>query len=531
MERTVLSFIPFKGSDFLPYCMYLRKSRADLEAEARGEGETLARHQQTLTLLAERLNLSVPPEAIYREIVSGDTIAARPMMRRLLQEVQEGKWEGVLCTEVERLARGDTIDQGMVAQAFKYSGTRIITPAKTYDPGNEMDEEYFEFSLFMARREYKAIKRRMQAGRAASVREGHYVGGKRPFGYEVVKCKGQKGYTLRQIPEEARIVRLAYDMYLRQGLGASAISKRLTAMGATTLSGREWDGGAVRNMLHQPVYAGYVQWLKRESKKQKTDAGIETRRSLSDHYILAKGQHEAIISEADFQKVREIALSRRSVAHVEPRSIANLLAGLCKCGVCGYAMVRRPNARGVFLCCRKPACANSSVYLDVAVSVLLAGLKAWGPAYDGEAPVSPAPPAPNLAEEISAAQDALSMARRQLTAAQEMLERGVYSVAEYVSRREALRQKIESTEAEIRRIEADVPKPGSTAAIGQAIPQIHRFLTAWLYALTAAEQNALLRSIVSRVEIRKSGPLLKSQNPREHLEIFLFVSLTHADER
>jgi site-specific DNA recombinase len=28
------------------YCMYLRKSRADLDAEARGEGETLARHRK-----------------------------------------------------------------------------------------------------------------------------------------------------------------------------------------------------------------------------------------------------------------------------------------------------------------------------------------------------------------------------------------------------------------------------------------------------------------------------------------------------
>jgi hypothetical protein len=32
----------------LSYCMYLRKSRADLEAEARGEGETLKRHEKNI---------------------------------------------------------------------------------------------------------------------------------------------------------------------------------------------------------------------------------------------------------------------------------------------------------------------------------------------------------------------------------------------------------------------------------------------------------------------------------------------------
>lgn len=36
----------------------------------------------------------------------------------------------MLVMEVERLARGDAIDQGIVAQTFKYSNTKIITPIK-----------------------------------------------------------------------------------------------------------------------------------------------------------------------------------------------------------------------------------------------------------------------------------------------------------------------------------------------------------------------------------------------------------------
>ena len=145
------------------YCLYLRKSRADAEAEARGEGETLARHERTLLELAKRQQLNVTE--IYKEIVSGESLAARPVMQRLLSEVEHGIWAGVLVMEVERLARGDTTDQGIVAQTFKFSNTLIITPTKTYDPENEFDEEYFEFGLFMSRREYKTINRRLQRGR------------------------------------------------------------------------------------------------------------------------------------------------------------------------------------------------------------------------------------------------------------------------------------------------------------------------------------------------------------------------------
>ena len=40
----------------MPYLIYLRKSRADLEAEARGEGETLARHERPFWSWREKWN-------------------------------------------------------------------------------------------------------------------------------------------------------------------------------------------------------------------------------------------------------------------------------------------------------------------------------------------------------------------------------------------------------------------------------------------------------------------------------------------
>lgn len=142
------------------YLIYLRKSRSDASLEAMGV-DVLERHEQILLDLAKRMNLSIG--GIYREVVSGESISARPEMQRLLSEVEAGRWKGVVVMEVERLARGDTIDQGIVQRAFQYSGTQIVTPAKTYNPNNEFDEEYFEFGLFMSRREYKTIRRRMRA--------------------------------------------------------------------------------------------------------------------------------------------------------------------------------------------------------------------------------------------------------------------------------------------------------------------------------------------------------------------------------
>lgn len=133
------------------YAIYLRKSRADAELEKLGQGETLSRHRAALTELARKQDLNVVK--IYEEIVSGDSIASRPQMQALLTDVEEGRYKGVLVMEIERLARGNGIDQGIVSQTFSVSKTLIITPYKTYNPESDIDEEYFEFGLFINRRQ------------------------------------------------------------------------------------------------------------------------------------------------------------------------------------------------------------------------------------------------------------------------------------------------------------------------------------------------------------------------------------------
>ena len=54
------------------YAIYLRKSRADLEAEKLGEGETLARHRKILEELAARKRFYIGE--IYEESIIDEEI-------------------------------------------------------------------------------------------------------------------------------------------------------------------------------------------------------------------------------------------------------------------------------------------------------------------------------------------------------------------------------------------------------------------------------------------------------------------------
>lgn len=189
----------------MPYALHLRKSRADIEAEMRGEGESLSRHKARLLSFAEYRHLDIVAE--YRELISGDKLSERPEMQRLLRDVSAGLFDGVLTVEVSRLTRGDLSDQGQIVNAFKYSGTKIITPEHTYDLSDDFDEDVITSDMMMARREYKYIKKRMQRGRLASASEGLWQSAA-PYGYRKVKIPRGKGWTLEVDEQEANFVRM-----------------------------------------------------------------------------------------------------------------------------------------------------------------------------------------------------------------------------------------------------------------------------------------------------------------------------------
>ena len=358
------------------YAIYLRKSRADMEAELRGEGETLARHENLLLELARNKNIVI--EEIYKEIVSGESIDSRPEMQRLLSDVKQFKWNGILVVEVERLARGETMDQGIVANAFKISNTKIITPTKTYDPQNEFDEEYFEFGLFMSRREYKTINRRLQRGRMISAKEGKYVGSVAPFGYSRVKIKNDKGYTLNE-NSEAKIVKLIFNLYVYEDLSICGIAKKLNNMNFKTRKSKEWTPSTIKDILCNPVYIGKIKWNCRKEIRIYKNGVLRRTRPRSNKYLIIDGLHKPIINN----KTWEGALKKRNLNYRKKNknnTIKNPLYNILICGKCGKKMKRRSYSKyskEPTIYCNNPKCDNVGSKFCYIEEKVVEGMSKW----------------------------------------------------------------------------------------------------------------------------------------------------------
>lgn len=527
----------------MSYCIYLRKSRADLEAEARGEGETLARHKKALLEIAKRQRLNVTQ--IHQEIVSGETIASRPVMQQLLSEVEQGIWKGVLVMEVERLARGDTIDQGIVAQAFKYSDTKIITPIKNYDPNNEYDEEYFEFGLFMSRREYKTTNRRMQRGRIASVNEGKFLGTKPPYGYVRKKLDKQKGYTLDVNDEQANIVKMIFELYTKgyqepggtlKRLGVSLIVRKLNDLRIPPMKGDIWVPATIQGILHNPVYIGKIRWNSRPTIKRMIDEQVkrERPRARQEDWILVDGLHEAIIDSETWNIAQEYLATNPPRPVPKERKVKNPLSGLIVCEMCGRKMVRRPYS-GMYpetLMCPVTACPNISSQLCYVEEQLLQALKEWLHRYkvNWASINNNKPQQQNIQMDIKKKavkklDDELKNLEKQMDNLHDLLEQGVYTTDKFLERSRLLTDRVNQTRNEreilLADLQMDVMREENQKVI---IPKVERVLDLYYAADDPAIRNELLKEVLEKAVYTKTTNGRWHNNP-DDFELALYPKL------
>lgn len=509
----------------MQYAVYLRKSRADAEAEARGEGETLARHEKTLTELAKKMN--IPITDTYREIVSGETIDARPEIRRMLAAVERGSYDGVLVMDADRLARGDSVDQGIISRTFRLSGTKIITPRKIYDPNSEFDEEYFEFELFMARREYKIINRRIQCGRTVSAKEGRYVGSVAPYGYDRVKIKNGKGYTLKP-NAEADIVKYVFSRYLEDN-GAGAIADRLNDFCAPTRSGKPWSRATIIGMLKNPVYTGKIRWSYRKNIKQSVNGQVVTVRRTVGDCILVDGLHEPLIGGGIFSAVQNRLAENKKKPIRNSDILKNPFTGLLYCSECGSRMTRlgsgeRNKYDSVKCPNRKCGCISAPMFL--AEQAVREAISEWFTEYivridpQTSEPVGKAADIEKIFAELSAKSDKLSA---QILKTYELLEQGIYSTEIFEQRRKVLAERENELKEKLLHLKQSIEKIRNDTEIGKNIfPQEKSVISAYDSCADAEEKNSLLKSALNRIEYVKSKPNRRGQLYNANFVIDIF---------
>ena len=321
--------------------MYLRKSRAD--DPLKSIEEVVSHHEQLIDEWCAR-NLSglIPQENRYREVVSGESIADRPMFQKVLQLIESTKYKAVIIKEVARLGRPDTMEIGRISKTFRYTNTLVITPMRIFNLADNFERDMLEEELKRSAFYLEYSKQIMRAGVEISVKSGNYIGSVPPYGYEkiTVVVDKTKCPTLKIKEDEADIVRMIFNAYVNENVGTQTISNRLNALNIKAPRGGMWTPDCIRTILENIHYIGLVRWNQRKGKYIVDNGEFRKIRPLNtdDDVITAKGKHDPIISDELFNAAQE--KRKRTHRTATNRELKNPFASILFCS-CGRGMSYR----------------------------------------------------------------------------------------------------------------------------------------------------------------------------------------------
>ena len=96
---------------------------------------------------------------------------------------------------------------------------------------------------------------RTKAALGQMVQEGRFRGGSAPYGYDLVPSgtynkRKHEVFKLEINPDEAKVVRMMFDLCVGSGYGRFKIANFLSEMGIKTRDGKNWHEATVGHMPH-----------------------------------------------------------------------------------------------------------------------------------------------------------------------------------------------------------------------------------------------------------------------------------------
>ncbi|MDO4522477.1 MAG: recombinase family protein, partial [Eubacteriales bacterium] len=269
---------------------------------------------------------------------SGKNIQGRLEFQRMLNDIQEGKDDVsyVLVFKLSRFGRNaaDVLNSLQLMQDF---GVNLICVEDGIDSSKDSGKLMISVLSAVAEIERENIRTQTMAGREQKAREGKWNGGFAPYGYRL------DNGNIVIAEDEVEIIRLIYDRFIHTNDGLNGVAKYLNDHGYTkklrqngTIPG--FSAHFIKNVIDNPIYMGKIAYGRRKTEKK-----LGTRNEMhvveQDEFPVYEGQHEAIVSEEDWnlaQEKRKKNAYKREKIH-DPEH-AHILSGILKCPCCGKSL-------------------------------------------------------------------------------------------------------------------------------------------------------------------------------------------------
>lgn len=453
---------------------YLRLSIADgdLEKGIKDESNSIENQRRLLWTYLQDSGMYSPETDTVTEYVDdgySGTNFNRPSFNKLIEDVKRGKIHTILIKDFSRLGRDYITVGDYIEQIFPLLGIRLISVNNGYDsvdtPTVSLDMEVTNLVNTLYSRD---ISKKVRSGNLARYRNGTKVANRIPYGY---RKEGAK-WVVDQ--EAADVVRLIFEeagngrstSEIAAILNAQKISIRaeyqrthgMNLYGAPVAVEHErlWNSAMVSEVIRTYAYTGALVGGKLETIAV---GSHKVRKKAREEWHVLENDHEPIVSREVFEKAQMVLETKKRTGRVIPKSYA--LKGKIRCGNCHRVLTYRANNQGgCFFCsygkkqgefsnCCKENYSVEEVKRAVEHSLeplisSIAGLRK-NKATDGS-------------ENLDAMEKEIRILKDEKLKLYEGYAEGVFTKEDYLKRKKATQEKIESLEAEKEKLRCEEEK-------------------------------------------------------------------------
>ena len=232
----------------------------------------------------------------------------RPAMKRLLEDIRQGRVDIVVVYKVDRLTRS-LMDFARIVETFDGNNVSFVSVTQAFNTTNSMGRLTLNVLLSFAQFEREVTGERIRDKIAASRAKGMFMGGNLPLGYDL----GDRRLEIN--PEEADRVTHIFTRYvalrsipaLAKELATDGIrSKRWVSRNGRVHGDLPFSCGALSHLLNNRVYRGEA---------------VHKGKAY-------QGEHEAIIANDLYQAAQSVlAANRHRKATRKTRAASSPLTG------------------------------------------------------------------------------------------------------------------------------------------------------------------------------------------------------------
>lgn len=312
----------------------------------------------------------------------------RPQFTQMMNDIRAGLINTVIVYKLDRISRS-ILDFSNMMEVFGRYHVQFISATEKFDTSSPMGNAMLNICIVFAQLERETIQKRVADAYFSRSQKSFYMGGPVPYGFTKIPTviDGIHTSMYEALPDEAKVIKLIYELYAQPNTSYGNIVERLKELGIRK-RGSDWSRPRIREILINPIYVRadrevYDFFVRQgaEVTDQPSDfigvngcysykSKAEKVSSVSEGERIVLAPHRGIVDSYIWLRCREKCMSQKQVIPSQ-KAKNSWLCGKIKCGECGYALIaKRFSSRNhrYLLCSNrlnsKACCGAGTLYTD-----------------------------------------------------------------------------------------------------------------------------------------------------------------------